>query len=309
MMHTTDSAANPVQAKCTKKLTRRMKSADCSDLKLVSIPYLTSDIEVLDASTNRIRKLKNDSFVHLTSLKFLYLSDNAITSIEAGAFSPLQDLEALDLTLNAIRDLPPLLPTSLRRLYLSENPLQTVPLQNAVSLEYVSLANCELNSLPYLGILPQLLQINLTGNAIESLFVEQLAAFCHLETLEIPTSLLNSKYTSSCECVRVHSWAINNSIYMIPLLNCSVANETECFTNTSSLVNEAFSSCQLAYQQIATSRWIISIIGAVVVLLLVIVLVLLWRRKLSRSRAPVPQPSQEEVRKRQLLKKSTRLKF
>lgn len=87
------------------------------------LTYFFLLFQVLDASVNRIRILKNNSFTTYTSLKFLYLNDNSITIIETGAFIPLEELEVLDLSLNAIRDLPAMMPSTLRKIYISENPL------------------------------------------------------------------------------------------------------------------------------------------------------------------------------------------
>lgn len=77
----------------------------------------------MDASVNRIRMLRNNSFTTYSTLRFLYLNDNSITIIEPATFEPLESLEVLDLSLNAIRDLPALLPSTLRRLYINDNPL------------------------------------------------------------------------------------------------------------------------------------------------------------------------------------------
>lgn len=84
---------------------------------------------------NRIRALKNDSFLIYDSVRFLYLFDNSITIIESGAFDPLVNLEVLDLHLNAIREVPPVLPPLLRKLNLAENDLGSrIPLDKAESL-------------------------------------------------------------------------------------------------------------------------------------------------------------------------------
>ncbi|XP_073976871.1 mimecan-like [Rhodnius prolixus] len=280
----------------------KMLGADCSNIYLVNIPKLTRDVEVLDASLNRIRILRNNSFTTHYSLKFLYLGDNSISIIEPGAFTPLTYLEVLDLSLNAIRDLPPLLPPTLRRLYLSENPLQTVPLGQAKSLQYVSLAESFLSILPELGELPHLVELNLTGNPLETITAGQIASFCHLENLRLPHQLLRSKYIHSCECVKVLTWVTKYSIFVDPQINCSVVDESHCASNAT-VEEDAFAACQSAYQQQAATHWAVVVCTALVVLVLAIVLTILWRRRWRRPQ-PTSGPSQEEVRKRRLLQKT-----
>ncbi|KAK9500683.1 hypothetical protein O3M35_001905 [Rhynocoris fuscipes] len=280
-----------------------MLGADCSSINLVSIPKITRDVEILDASFNRIRILKNDSFTTFYSLKFLYLGDNSISIIEAGAFAPLEYLEVLDLSLNAIRDLPPLLPETLRRLYIAENPLETVPLAQATNLQFVSLASSFLTVLPDLGELPNLKELNLTDNPLEIITVRDLASFCHLENLHLPMQLFQTKFTTTCDCLKLNTWIVKHSIFVDPQLNCTIVDENACITNSTTEEETAFAACQLAYQTRAATHWAVVVCTALVVLICAIVLTILLRRRWRRP-SPTPGPSQEEVRKRRLLQKT-----
>lgn len=50
-------------------------------------------MQILDLSYNRIRELRPRSFALFEDIKFLYLFDNMILSIEANTFSRMQSLE------------------------------------------------------------------------------------------------------------------------------------------------------------------------------------------------------------------------
>lgn len=94
----------------------------------------------MDASYNRIRELRNDTFYPYSRMKYLYLGDNMIQTIEAGAFDTMPNLEALDLSINSIYTVPMQifqLP-SLKNLYLQHNNLRTlrVNLNNLLNFIY-----------------------------------------------------------------------------------------------------------------------------------------------------------------------------
>lgn len=164
------------------------------------------------ASGNRIRQLTDNSFKEYTSLKFLYLDNNFIITIEEGTFTPLTDLEVLDLSSNAITKIPSELPYPLRRLYFSDNPsLEIISLSAAFNLQYLSLSDCKLKELPDMGVLPNLQELNLTGNPLSTLTPVQLSSMCRLRTLYVPKSLYKS-LNSECDCYKFLAWTAQKNI-------------------------------------------------------------------------------------------------
>ncbi|XP_066907060.1 leucine-rich repeat-containing protein 4C [Halyomorpha halys] len=306
----THGGRSPPEGRCRLTTVFRMLGADCSNINLVNIPNQTKSIEVLDASVNRIRILKNNSFTTYSSLKFLYLNDNSITIIEAGAFIPLEELEVLDLSLNAIRDLPAMMPSTLRRIYISENPLESIPLGAAVALTYVNLSSCRLTELPHIGELPMLVELNISSNPLINLTVNNLASFCHLETLRLPHELLESKYISSCDCVRVKRWTIEHSILVIPNFNCTVFDDEAACINNSTDEARTFAACQMALQQHYASHWTAMACGIGIIIICAVVLTIVWRRRRRPSPQPHRNPEQEAAfRTRKLLEEAPKSKF
>lgn len=305
-----EARKSPPEGKCHYTTVFKMLGADCSGINLINIPSSTRKLEVLDASVNRIRMLKNNSFVTYTSLRFLYLNDNSITIIEPGTFAPLEYLEVLDLSLNAIRDLPAALPYTLRKLYISENPLVSLPLGEAVSLQYLNLSDCLLVELPHIGELPNLQEINLSNNPLTNITVAQIASFCHLEVLHISSDLLDSKYTSSCDCLRVQRWTVQHSIIVHPYINCTIPdNGKDCVSNSTD-ETRAFSACQLALQQQSASHWAVMAVGIGFIIVCAVLLTIVWRRRRSQQPQPHRTPDQEAAfRKRKLLEETPKSKF
>jgi leucine-rich repeat transmembrane neuronal protein 1/2 len=108
----------------------------------------------------------------LTDLRFLYIFDNMINSIEDDTFANLVYLEALDLSGNGLRDVPPeifSLPL-LRNLYIADNgfgdrgfdKVKALAKPLKAPLKILSIANNRLFQIPDLGILPELYKLNLS---------------------------------------------------------------------------------------------------------------------------------------------------
>ena len=75
------------------------KFADCSNRNLTCIPdNISNDTTVLDLSQNKIEKVPNDIFAHLSDLKQLNLSVNRIAILEINAFKGLNKLMTLSLS-------------------------------------------------------------------------------------------------------------------------------------------------------------------------------------------------------------------
>lgn len=79
----------------------------------------------MELSENRIRDLTVASFSKYTDLRYLYMYENMIQSVESGTFAQLTYLEVLGLSGNALTTLPAELfhMRELRTLYAADNNL------------------------------------------------------------------------------------------------------------------------------------------------------------------------------------------
>lgn len=191
--------------RCTLERYQKMIGYNCADLKLKEIPQnLKSGLLILDLSFNRIRDLNTHSFGRYTEVKYLYLFENMIQNIEEGTFSELVNLEALDLSNNALTTIPlelfrlPLL----RNLYVAYNNLANLEddllvLEKPIRapLQILSLAECWLKRLPNFGILPDLWQLNISSNPMTDLTIDQFSPMCNLRSLD-----LNATKIPPCSC-------------------------------------------------------------------------------------------------------------
>ncbi|CAL4075549.1 unnamed protein product, partial [Meganyctiphanes norvegica] len=93
---------------------------------LDQLPSDAKSIKVLDASGNRLMKLDENLFRHTSNLEELILSDNWITSIDVGCFGSMEKLTVLDLSLNNLEVLRPIIiepvDRTLDHLHLQGNP-------------------------------------------------------------------------------------------------------------------------------------------------------------------------------------------
>lgn len=142
--------------------------------------------------------MHSDTLSYYTSIKFLYLSENQIYSIDKDAFAYLTDLQTLDLSKNVIFQLPETifqLP-SLRKLYLNGNPLLHLSLNSMeiskpikAPLQLLDLSDCKIKVLPDLGILPQVVLYNVSHNPLTTLDVHTLSSMCRLTKLDLTDSI------------------------------------------------------------------------------------------------------------------------
>ncbi len=177
----------------------------------------------MNLSYNKIRELKNDSFLRYTKLKILSLRRNTVYAIDSYTFVPLSDLKTLDLALNVLLAVPQFLPPKLVRLDLEGNPLIDVfkntticitNFANAVSLEVLSLRLNKLEKFPqFCSYMPTLSELDLMKNSFEVLSPSNLAPLCGLKKLNIDVH----KYADVellCECMKFEKWARNRGIIL-----------------------------------------------------------------------------------------------
>lgn len=206
--------------RCQLERTYKMVGYNCANLGLKQIPQsLKSNLEIFDLSFNRIRDLKRDSFERYADVKYLYLFENMVQTVEPGTFTVMTNLEAIDLSSNALTTIPPELfqMPMLRNLYVAHNNLAfsdvnplilELPVQ--APLQIISMADCKLNRLPDFGILPDLWLLNISSNPMADLTLEQLAPLCNLRKLD-----MNDTHVEQCACQEITTQLDRRNIYII----------------------------------------------------------------------------------------------
>jgi hypothetical protein len=151
-----------------------------------------------------------------------------ISYVENGTFEPLQNLEVVRLSHNALETVPTgvLQLPKLRILFVDGNRLiggggfEVAPVSE--SLELLSLANCHLHILPPLGMYPKLLELNISGNELKFISPHQLAPLCRLHLLDLRGNPTLFEDSGGCECRLLAAWIEQMNIYYAEIpLNCS----------------------------------------------------------------------------------------
>ncbi|KMQ92092.1 leucine-rich repeat-containing protein 24 [Lasius niger] len=288
---------DPSVKKCRYGRTYSLLEARCSNLEWHEIPtYLKADIQVLDATGNRVRELTNDSLAPYKSLGFIYLGDNFIQNIEEAAFANQPYLEVLDLTQNGCDNLPKSLfqLPYLRTLYLGRNKLTDSVFKVEVTspLRMLQLTKNKLTKIPYLGVQPSLLTLNVSDNVIVSISTEDLAPFCSLKDLDLSRNIIRFN-AGGCECQTFTAWVKLRQIKMKPddFYNCtdSPAVDEDCaIAQFSNRTYELYNECSAIIQQEvetekARSAWIL-VASCVSVFLFVVFVALFCVHKRNRRR-------------------------
>lgn len=259
-----------------------MISADCYGLDLTDIPQnLRTDIELLQATHNRIRELYRESFSRYPYLRILYLDDNMISYIENGTFDSLQNLEVIRLSRNALDRVPTgvLRLPNIRKIFVDNNRfvrgggLVGAPTRDTVVS--LTLAHCHLEELPPLEMFPNLVELNVSANNLKTIRPEQLASVCQLQFLDISRNpkLSQDIYGDGCACHLLASWIEDKNIVLQRdyRLNCTtkILDFTHC--GNMSEAEEIYNACMstvIAKAEAIHSRntWILvgCILGSVI---------------------------------------------
>uniref|UniRef100_A0A6B2EDP0 Putative membrane glycoprotein lig-1 n=1 Tax=Phlebotomus kandelakii TaxID=1109342 RepID=A0A6B2EDP0_9DIPT len=283
---------------------------NCAKLDLKEIPqYLKGSMEILDASYNRIRDLSPSSFARYTDLQYLYLAENMIQTIEPGTLSILMNLEAIDLSYNALTSIPAELFSLplLRNLYIYSNNLYELKTDLEVlekpikaPLQLINIADCRLNLVPDFGILPDLWHMNLSSNPLQQIQPQQFSPLCNLKTVD-----LNNTKMSPCACqqitfyMRKRSVAIKNG-----MTNCdSSAEELIYCPDVVNSTREAseYDECNAVREikvlnQQATSSWMIVALSILACLILFVLLLYVCHRRNSKSAKKAQKISLSDVK-------------
>ncbi|XP_069678158.1 leucine-rich repeat-containing protein 4C-like [Periplaneta americana] len=277
-----------VPKRCTHEKYHKMLVANCHDLNFVAVPTnLRSNIEILDATYNRIRELTKDSFRHYTYLQILYLEENMISYIEEGTFDSLQDLEVLDLSTNSLDFVPDsaLRLPKLRKLYVNNNRLADdvfVGASTNEALEFLSMSGCHLKELPALDGFPNLRELNVSSNKLSRITPRSLAPLCQLSKLDIRGNVALLKNTQGCDCLLLSAWIQDKGIATpsISSLNCNPTlpeSEMQCpnLTEATKIYNECMSKFEAKIEAAhVRSTWMI--VGITMASILVVVLIILY---------------------------------
>lgn len=257
----------------------------------------------MDLRHNYIGRLKKDSFALYPSIKKLYMSMNKVHTVDADALEALTELELLDLSFNAIKEVPAGLPKSLHKLYLNGNPVQdTQHLGRAVGLQVLGLRFCDLNAYPALGLMPNLVELDVSENGgIRYLDPVQLAGTCRLAKLNVSGADLfpPEDPASHCQCRRVVEWARTYKIQVTGLGQCpdpvdgggdvggDDGNPNNC-TRMPEAANAVFKECMAEWDHRNTPYWAICSGLVIGVALLMALCVCFCRRRRRHGADKVP---------------------
>lgn len=103
-------------------------------------------------------------------------------------------------------------------------------------LQLLNIGSCRLNVVPNLGILPQLVVMNISNNPLREVTAQQFSGFCSLTSIEIQ----NATEMPPCMCKAINIYFRNRTITMKNGLDCST--ESEGMPNHSTLHTNEFIS-------------------------------------------------------------------
>lgn len=176
-------------------------AANCTGLKLQSVPKFTNNIQVIDLSYNLIQHLHDSHFIHNYDLKILLLSHNKLTYLSKESFSGLTNVRNLTLDNNDIS-------------VVAEDAFQYVKQLRHLDLKNNSITPRNLN-LSFLSLL-HTLKIDFIENISSSLLkglthlqnldISGLSGRCKIKTLTSETF----KYVPALEYVDISSCQINH---------------------------------------------------------------------------------------------------
>lgn len=151
-----------------------------------------------------------------------------ILKIEIGTFSHLTLLETLDLSQNGLQMVPTeiLNLPNLRKLYLADNDLENKGFESIekpvkAPLVYLNIAATEIDKLPDLGILPDLIHLNISMNKLKHLKPEQFAPLCQLKHVDF-----NKTDVGDCDCHKINMF-IEYELQKSAILQCGPVPASE----------------------------------------------------------------------------------
>lgn len=283
------------ERKCKYLKVDRLLKIKCFDMNLKEVPqFLSTSVEILDLAFNRIKKLRRHSFERYGKIKYLLLYENMIQSVEPETFAHLSSLQEIDLSNNALLTIPLeifQLP-SLRNLYVDSNDL--IYLNNDLKrlekpiqapLEYLNVAECGLQDLPDLGIVPYLWQINASSNPLKDITTETFANMCHLKSIDLLKTQM-----PNCACHQIVQYIslrkIKNNFLPLCQMSATLENCLPLYNITVDL--PVFEQCnQATLNAAARSTWLTiagCLSGAFLVLILLFCCIKRRKRRTEKKK-------------------------
>ncbi|XP_017271213.1 fibromodulin a [Kryptolebias marmoratus] len=142
----------------------------CDGRGLTAMPSVPSRIKYLYLQNNAIKALPDSALDNATSLVWLFLHHNQLTSDAVGqkVFSRLEGLERLYLQHNNLNSIPPSLPRSLRDLRINHNNIEKVTPADLEGMDNLTLLHLHDNAITDMGAslktLRSLTLLDLSGN-------------------------------------------------------------------------------------------------------------------------------------------------
>ncbi|XP_043932878.1 fibromodulin [Protopterus annectens] len=146
ILHNNNLTSEQIDSKVFSKL-KNLERLYLHHNKLTKIPTaLPRSLKELQLSSNYLSSIPADGLEGLDNLTALYLNDNQLKDV-GGALRGLSSLALLDLSNNKLKKLPENLPNSLNQLYLESNHVNTIPdeyFSKFLRLRYVRLSKNDL---------------------------------------------------------------------------------------------------------------------------------------------------------------------
>ncbi|XP_052106638.1 slit homolog 1 protein-like isoform X7 [Mytilus californianus] len=165
-------------------------NVNCGNRGLTVIPRnFTNDSYTISLSGNNLTFVKNDTFEHNINLKYLYLYNNQITTIQQGAFQNLLALQTLDLSGNNLTF------------------VKNDTFEHNINLQHLYLYNNKITTIQQgtFQNLSGLLEISMSGNNL---------TFVKNDTFEHNINLKYLDLDLVCDCnVPFWSWVKSQSFY------------------------------------------------------------------------------------------------
>lgn len=210
-----DKCAN----QCSCKWKSGKRTVECVDRSLTSIPDgIDPETQVLDMSSNDIRLLQKNIFIHvqLTNLQRLYLRECRIDQIDKEALAGLTNLVELDLSHNQLIAVPSSSFTNtpfLRDLVLAYNPLEKIHLQafkNTPNLVKLDLSHTQLVEIESKGLigLESLESLKLNNNRLSTLHPGTFDPLKKLTSIE----LHDNPWICDCHLREMKIWLIKHNV-------------------------------------------------------------------------------------------------